>query len=668
MPDGVLLQQQDWQLASRMWSHRNARLSSARSAAVRPASAAEHRFVGQKKGLIILAEFPNKAFVTPDARTYFDRVANERGFHEGAFVGSVKDYFFDQSKGLFDLDFDVVGPVCVSHDYDYYGAPGAGEVDVLPWEMLLEACMLVDPEVDFSRYDWDGDGVVEQVFVLYAGLGQSTSGDPNTIWPHEYELSSVHKGDVYLYPTGATFDGVTVDTYACANEVRPNGDLEGIGTICHEFSHCMGLPDTYDVFYTGNYGMGPRDVMSHGEYNGDGFIPAGYDSYEKMVCGWQQPIELRSDTTVHDLQALAANGDSYVIYNEAQPDEYYLLESRQPMGWDVALPASGLLVLHVDYDASVWESNIVNSTVDLRNSAGSYNTHQRLTIVHADNEDDRRFWRPSWSGWTTNTHETDLYPYLDNDSLTDNSLPAAELWNANSDGSAYLNRGIHHITQHPDGSMSFDFSATSSKYIEVDTTLVDRPDLSGAIFYESFNRCLGTGGNDGLFKGSSEVASAPFVPDNGGWDSLEKGGGARCAKFGNASHIGLVTSPCIRLDGREMLLEFNAAPWSRDDTELLLHVEGDASLGCTELEMTEGEWTRFSVKLQGQGTVRIVFEPGKRFFLDEVVVRDPAASSDAIRTLASDHASEQRVNLFGQPAGKAHSGWIISSGRLLLQR
>lgn len=616
-------------------------------------------FIGKRKGLIILVEFQNKEFETPDAGTFFNRVINERNFKEGRYVGSVKDYFLDQSYGQFELDFDVVGPVKVSQDYSYYGAPGNGEVDARPWEMILEACELVDDKVNFADYDWDGDGTVEQVFVLYAGKGESTSGDQNTIWPHEFELTSVHKGETFLFPEGKKFDGVTIDTYACANEVRLGGQLEGIGTICHEFAHCMGLPDTYDTYYSGNFGMGPWDVMSQGEYNGEGFTPAAFTSYERMVCGWKQPIELCSeDVTVDNMKAIADGGDFYIIRNDGCSDEYYLLENRQRTGWDKGIVAEGMLILHVDYDPGVWSENIVNSIVDDRGddpNSKRYNSHQRLTIVHADNNDDRQASQPSWDGYVKTTEETDVYPYLGNDSLTNNSVPCADVYNRNSDGSAYLNHGVHHIHQNSDGTMGFEFKAVSQRIVTTDPTITEETNLEGAIFYESFNQCIGTGGNDGVFKGSADVASADFIADNGGWDSMEKSGGAHCAKFGNGARIGFVTSPVITLDGREMLLEFNAAPWSRDDTDLVLSVSGNATLGETQLEMAEGEWTRYSVPLKGEGNVRISFTPGKRFFLDEVVIRDAAAS--AISTPETLETTETLYfTLSGQLVGRGTPG------------
>ena len=650
-------------------------LSHARQAARRTQTMGH--FEGKKKGLIILAEFQDKTFLDGHDREYYERVANERGFSDDGYHGSVKDYFLDQSKGRFELDFDVVGPVTVSHGYAYYGQPGTNDVDAHPWEMVVEACQLAaDEGISFADYDWDGDGFCEQVFVLYAGQGQSDSYDANTIWPHEYELHQVTDANGKpLYGYDTFIGGCYVDTYACANELTSSNGPSGIGTFCHEFSHCMGLPDLYDVDYRGYYGMGRWDIMANGLYNGGAFVPAAYTSYERMVCGWLDPIELNDDCEVEGMKALADGGDAYIIYNEGNRDEYYLLENRQLTGWDAALPATGLLVLHVDYDERVWRQNIVNSVCDYRGNAGMeemWNTHQRLTIVPADNENDKRFWNSRAGAYTQTTIEGDPYPSATNgnDSLTSNSVPAATVYNANTDGGLYLNRGVQQIRQSADATISFRFEARSEKVIYVDTTMTEKPDLTGAIFYESFDQCAGTGGNDGVFKGSSDVASADFMPDNGGWESMVMSGGARCAKFGNAANDGIVSMPPLMLTGDSLELQFKAAPWSRDDTSLTLSADGEATFGQHDFEMTEGQWTTFKTALTGTGRVVITLTPGRRFFLDEVVVRkkpDAAAIRDIELNVSDSPGAADCYDLQGRRVALPAKGIYVQGGRKVVR-
>ena len=76
------------------------------------------------------------------------------------------------------------------------------------------------------------------------------------------------------------------------------------------------------------------------------------------------------------MKSLQNGGESYVIYNKGNENEYFLLENRQLEGWDASLPGSGLLILHVDYDADVWAANEPNDDP----------SHQRMTWIPADNE------------------------------------------------------------------------------------------------------------------------------------------------------------------------------------------------------------------------------------------------------------------------------------------
>jgi len=409
-------------------------------------------YVGKKKGLILLVEFQNKKFEEDHTPALYNDILNKVGFTSDlGFRGSVKDYFLDQSHGQFELDFDVIGPLTMPRTYGYYGANTQGD-DTNPGLMVATACEMADGQVDYHDYDWDGDGEVDQVFVIYAGLGEAAGGDANTIWPHEWHLQSSDYGKML------TLDDVVIDTYACGPELIQRSytassiGIEGIGTICHEFTHCLGLPDMYDTG-GGNYGMSSWDLMSSGSYNDGSFSPAGFTSYERMYCGWQQPVVLQNDTVVTGMKALGEGGDFYIIYNDAHPDEYYLLENRQKTGWDSGLAGSGLLVLHIDYDEELWMYNLVNNTT----SFGGYNGHQRCTVIPADNSLNPR-----------SDIGTDVFPYGGKDSLTNYSLPRAELYNLNPDGIHYTSKPITNIKSE-DGLVSFVFQ----------NKVIKKPDPSG---------------------------------------------------------------------------------------------------------------------------------------------------------------------------------------------
>lgn len=399
-------------------------------------------YKGVKKGLVVLVDFKNKKFADGHDLEYYKNVINGKDFsdEEEGYVGSVRDYFLAQSNGQFELDFDVVGPVTMSKNYGYYGNDGAYQKDEKVYEMIKEACDGIQDKVNLKDYDWDGDGEADQVFFLYAGLGQASGGSAGTIWPHESELRYWPCG-VLSYPTGK------INTYACANELQPETQgssryiSAGIGTICHEFSHCLGFADMYDTTGGGGYGMSVFDVMDQGSYNGNGFVPCNYTAFERIYAGWVEPIELIDPATVKDMKSVSDYGRPFIMYNYKNTNEYFLMENRQNTGWDKGLYGSnGLLIVHVNYVPSRWANNSVNSSAE---------KIQCCTVVNADGSREN----------TQYSLQGDLYPYevkgvTMNDEFTDESEPAAKLYTKNSDNSYALGIPITNIKRSK-GSVSF---------------------------------------------------------------------------------------------------------------------------------------------------------------------------------------------------------------------
>lgn len=399
-------------------------------------------YKGVKKGLVVLVDFKNKKFADGHDLEYYKNVINGKDFtdEEEGYVGSVRDYFLAQSNGQFELDFDVVGPVTMSKNYGYYGNDGAYQKDEKVYEMIKEACDGIQDQVNLKDYDWDGDGEADQVFFLYAGLGQASGGSAGTIWPHESELRYWPCG-VLSYSTGK------INTYACANELQPETQgssryiSAGIGTICHEFSHCLGFADMYDTTGGGGYGMSVFDVMDQGSYNGNGFVPCNYTAFERIYAGWVEAIELESPATVKDMKSVSDYGRPFIMYNYKNTNEYFLMENRQNTGWDKGLYGSnGLLIVHVNYVPSRWANNSVNSSAE---------KIQCCTVVNADGSREN----------TQYSLQGDLYPYevkgvTMNDEFTDESEPAAKLYTKNSDNSYALGIPITQIKRSK-GSVSF---------------------------------------------------------------------------------------------------------------------------------------------------------------------------------------------------------------------
>ncbi len=545
-------------------------------------------YIGDKKGLIILVQFSDRTFSDSYDKAFYEKMTNGENYTEGSFRGSVHDYFRDQSNGLFNLTFDVVGPVTLSKGYAYYGKnyyydDGTSD-DAYAGEMIAEACLAIDDEVNFADYDWDGDGEADQVFAIYAGRGESNGGGANTIWPHMFYLSASDYGKTL------NLDNTVIDTYACACELNAYNSTSGIGTICHEFSHCLGFADLYDTTYCGGYGMKTWDVMATGNYNGSSFCPAGYTGYEKWVAGWTEPIELLGDTTIESLKAQSNGGETFIMYNDNNRNEFYFIDNRQQTGWDEYIPNSGLLVTHIDYDEEAWGTNVVNDDAD----------HQRYSPIHAGQV------YADKNGWSYYQSAYDVFPYEDNDSLTNTSCPSASLYNANTDGTMLMNKKLLDIRQNNDGTMAFRFCKDSNAW--------QAPVPGTVLLSETFDNCNGTGGNDGKWSGT--IATSPFNPDNEGWTSKTCRGANRCARFSTSGNATSVYSPTFVASGATRLT-FMAAPWTGDGNEISV-LYGDIVLGSFTME--QDKWNEYSILFEGIGSMQLEFISTGRLFLDEVKV------------------------------------------------
>ena len=242
--------------------------------------------------------------------------------------------------------------------------------------------------------------------------------------------------------------------------------------------------------------MGSFDLMDAGSYNGESFCPPNYSAYEKWVAGWITPTVLDKPASVKGMQAQDVKyGQAFVVYNDNNKNEYYLIENRQQnVGiWDKQLPASGMMITHVDYDENIWEWNNVNTIVNYSNQHGpeyAYldNDHQRLTIFHADNEE----------GSSADSQAGDLYPFNGNNSLTDTSSPAATIYQ----GGSTMGKPITNITQNEDGSIDFDFMGGSNDNIITGIHFVENDEVPsfGRGVYSLDGRYLGASAN-GLDKG-----------------------------------------------------------------------------------------------------------------------------------------------------------------------
>lgn len=308
--------------------------------------------MGSPKALVILVEFTDTTFTLPDPKASFNDYLNnetgnivDRGHGENRNAKGVKGYFKDMSFGQFTPQFDVVGPVKLSHPLRYYGAGNDNMSRLIP-----DACSAVNDSVDFSKYDSNGDGYVDLVYVIYAGHSESEAGNStDDIWPKSG------------YSDFGTFDGKKVYRYGVNNELNgretsKNKLINGIGLFCHEFSHTMGLPDIYATsgapgYNKDNFGMEFWDLMDGGEYVHSGRFPTAYTSWEREVMGWMN-VDTLTDTAHVVLRTIDSKGDSArscKIVNPSVKNEAIYLQNIQNKGWNYYLPGHGLLVYRVSY-------------------------------------------------------------------------------------------------------------------------------------------------------------------------------------------------------------------------------------------------------------------------------------------------------------------------------
>ena len=321
------------------------------------------------RGLILLINFTDRQFLMDDPNNFYDEMSNKEnytGFYTGSgwnrrfnsCTGSVRDYFSDQSMGQFNPVFDIIGPVNVP-----FASTECGERYSEVFRAALDS---IDGQVDFTKYDSDSNGEIDMVFFLVAGYAASYSGNSDEyLWPHMSYLygwnEEQHRYEYLIY------DGMYMGRYASSTEIygweaygmkTPNG----IGTVCHEFSHVLGLPDLYDTDYERGGGQsndpGEWDVMAGGSYGNSGRTPVGYSLWERTELGWTEPITMELGS--HRLESIDKSNEGFILDSPVE-GEFFMFENRQNNKWDASLPGHGLLVVRVDYtNPRVWWNNTVN--------------------------------------------------------------------------------------------------------------------------------------------------------------------------------------------------------------------------------------------------------------------------------------------------------------------
>ena len=330
---------------------------------------------GTKHFLVILVQTSDTPFTTENPKEAFTNLLNQNGYAANGATGSAKDYYYDNSHGVFNPVFDVYGPVTLANPMKYYGENDAVGNDKHPEEAVVEGLNGIKDQVDFSQFDNDNDGFIDLVFMYYAGYGEADYGTEDTIWPHQYELSYA----------GLSFsaNGVKAESYACTNELVRDENyattLCGIGTACHEFAHAMGLPDFYDTDYeTNDYaaGMYAFSTMDSGAYNNYGRTPPYFTIEERILLGWLEDSAIREFSQSGNITLPSV--DENVAYKTPtdQDGEYFVYECRGSNGWDASLPTHGLIVTHVDKSSRMVSTQDYGkvSAYNLWNNWSAYNS------------------------------------------------------------------------------------------------------------------------------------------------------------------------------------------------------------------------------------------------------------------------------------------------------
>ena len=369
-----------------------------------PKNLAKGELIGEFRAIVILVQFQDIKFKSPDPKKLYTDFFNKEGFNEFGNTGSVRDYFIKNSMGKFIPTYDVYGPITLPETRAGYGKTGASS-NFYGAERAFElAATLLDLQggIDFSKYDNNGNSVIDFPIFIFAGVGSNDSPVKEAFWPHQGLL------DWSRLQAGVKMGGkYYLNEYSCAAEINgfayildsTTSLIQGIGSISHEIGHTLGLPDLYNtaVVHITQFGadssglsigstqktLGTWDIMDNGGYNCptnpfQSCAPPLYSAFERMSLGWLTPTELEDVGPVR-LDKIDTNV-AYSVTNPKNPDEFFLLEYRTHKNWDKEVPGSGMLIYHIDYDADIWRGSIINA---------NYN-HMHVDIIEADTARDAR--------------------------------------------------------------------------------------------------------------------------------------------------------------------------------------------------------------------------------------------------------------------------------------
>lgn len=612
-----------------------------------------------QRGLVLLVEFSDMK-MKDGAATQWDNRFNQQGFSLSNHVGSVRDYFIDQSYGLLTIDFDVVGPLTLSKTHNYYGTAPNSQLDDRAPEMVIEALKLANSQVNYADYDWDGDGEVDQVYVIFAGKTSDT--ETGYIWPHEWALSSAR---YYGNGTGKQrMDNVYIDTYAVSNELADSNTLTGIGTACHEFSHCLGYPDFYDTDYSGGTAGQNWDLLDGGSYNGPNYIgeiPCPYTAYERWTAGWIDLIPLTNPCKVSDMPAINEEGVAYVINNTGNKNEYYILENRQQITFGIGNYGHGLMVWHIDYNQTAWSNNTVNADKD----------HQRMTFLPADGK----------VGTLVETYYGKYYQITLEDEAGDpypgrgkvRSVPQLTWFTAEKNGTKQHGNLIHDIAESSDGKISFiygDYVALDTPEIAVPTDITAESftanwlPVEGAASYtlqveamtdEEGPATILAEDFSGFQSAAAESSITNAVVDRytqaKGWEvSYLYGMSDASVRVGATATTGYLMTPALENKVGPLIVEFDAASYDLDANIVVTVLHDNQTVATETITLTTSR-TTYSLSFEDVPTgcsVKFASKARrKRFCLYNVNIMDMSGFSSRVTTFTDIMTTSYTIDALG---------------------
>lgn len=336
---------------------------------------------GDRKVLAVLVNFSDIKFTLPDPRTKFDNMLNQHGYSYNGAIGSVRDYYVENSGNQYRPSFDVYGPVNLSRTEQYYDSGSVSGA-------LMEA--LSQLNIDFGQYDTDNDGDLDMVLMYFAGYNEAEGGAESTIWPHQSTTSG------YFGIVG----GKRVNRYFCTSEYRggSGGEMCGIGTTCHEFAHALGLPDMYDTNYgtdgQAEFTTGCMDLMASGNYNDSGRRPPYLSAVERNMLGWMPDIAPLNGSGNYSLEPVQNNA---AYQSSANLDgEYFVYEYRSTQRWDSGIyywnytnsENGGLLIYHIDKSNRVVSGSLTAKYLwENTNQINAYGDHPCYFLEYSDKGD-----------------------------------------------------------------------------------------------------------------------------------------------------------------------------------------------------------------------------------------------------------------------------------------